>query len=82
MGGNRMCINTESNRVIVVGGMNYDEKIAELVEGEDAYPQNQLVEMFLGVAPKNIVPDIGISGVFVSKSTSVIALVAAAFLLS
>ena len=47
-GGQRMCINTANDRVIVVMSDNYDEKISEWFQGEDAAPQNQLVEMFLG----------------------------------
>lgn len=80
MGGNRMCMNAESNRVIVIGGMNYNEKMAEWIEGEDAYPQNQLVEMFLGVSPTNM--DFGQhSGTFVPPSVTAVAIVAAAFML-
>lgn len=46
LGGQRMCISTKRDRAIVVASANYDQGLWEWLEGDDAAPQDQLVDTF------------------------------------
>jgi hypothetical protein len=48
LGGQRMCTSPEKDRAIVISSRNYDQRLWEWLEGDDAAPQDQLVNIFLG----------------------------------
>ena len=43
-----MCTSPKMDRAIVIASRNYDQQLWEWLEGDDAAPQDQLVNMFLG----------------------------------
>ncbi len=44
-----MCTSPEMDRALVISSRNYDQRLWEWLEGDDAAPQDQLVNIFLGV---------------------------------
>jgi CubicO group peptidase (beta-lactamase class C family) len=48
LGGRKKCTSPEKDRAIVISSRNHDQRLWEWLEGDDAAPQDQLVNIFLG----------------------------------
>jgi CubicO group peptidase (beta-lactamase class C family) len=46
MGGQRMCFDKEKRRVIAIFGHNFNQEVAESIEGEDPYQQKELIDTY------------------------------------